>query len=232
MKSFILIMVVEEFTQEGYINKKHIMSKKRDEAHKAAWQYFFPKGNGSAMITIDPLTGKEIKWELHHVDETLKKNNKERYYEWRIEDLIMIPSSEHHRLHSIGKAYCKGKHLSKEHKEKLSKAFSGEKNPFYGKKHSDELIKQIASKNKGRHHTEEAKQKMSEARKGVKFTDEHKNKIAKALKSHTGWHHWTNGIISVCSVECPRRRVGSWYINKTSRERQSCIWKALVEQWC
>lgn len=180
----------KEFIQKGYINKKHNMT---NNARKEAWKFFFPAGNGRTMITVDPITGKDIQWVLHHVDETLKKNDIKRYKEWRIEDLVMITSTEHHIIHSNGnKNPFYGKHHTEDTKERLS----GENNPMYGKKH-----------------TAESKKKMSEARKGTKFTEEHKNKIAEALKSHVGWHHWTNGVVSVCSVECPRRWLGSRNFN-------------------
>jgi len=63
---------------------------------------------------------------------------------------------------------------STEFREKISKATSGENNPMYGKKHTNEA-KQLISLHcnnvgkcnpmYGKHHTEEAKLKMSEAAK-------------------------------------------------------------------
>ena len=52
-----------------------------------------------------------------------------------------------------------GKHLSKEHKQKLSEKLSGENNPMYGKKG-------ILSPNYGKTFTEEHKKKISESHKG------------------------------------------------------------------
>ena len=52
-----------------------------------------------------------------------------------------------------GNSYCKGKKLSEEIREKMSKNAKlkiGEKNPFFGKHHSEETIQQIKEKNKGR----------------------------------------------------------------------------------
>lgn len=146
-------------------------------------------------------------YELHHIDETLKVNDKERYYKWNIEDLIMLTSSEHHRLHATGKAYTKGYHHSEETKKKISDAMKGENNPFYGKHHTEETKEKLKGENNpmyGKQHTDESRKKMSEARKGTRFTEEHKRKIAEALKSHVGWHYWTNGVEIKCSVECPR----------------------------
>lgn len=57
--------------------------------------------------------------------------------------------------------------------ENYSKAVSGEKNPMYGKHHSEEAKKTISEKMKGenhplfgKHHSDESKKKMSEAKKG------------------------------------------------------------------
>lgn len=52
-----------------------------------------------------------------------------------------------------GKSYCKGRKLSKEHIEKIrafSKQLIGEKNPFFGKKHSEETIAYLRKINLGR----------------------------------------------------------------------------------
>lgn len=76
-----------------------------------------------------------------------------------------IMSQEH--KDKISKALT-GRKLSEETKEKLSeiaKQRTGEKNPFYGK-----------------HHSEESKLKMSESKKGKSLTEEHKQKISNAIK--------------------------------------------------
>lgn len=62
--------------------------------------------------------------------------------------------SEEHKK-KLSEAH-KGKIHSEEHKRKIGDAISGEKHPFYGK-----------------HHTEEAKQKMREGRKNVKMPKTH-----------------------------------------------------------
>ncbi len=60
----------------------------------------------------------------------------------------------------------KGKPFSEEHKTNLSaRDQSGEKNPFYGRKHSEETLKKIRESRLGKHHSEETKKKMSLAKK-------------------------------------------------------------------
>lgn len=66
------------------------------------------------------------------------------------------------------------KKLSWEHKKKISESHKGEKNPMWGKKHSEETKKKIRKYR----HTEEAKRKI----RAYKHTEEAKMKISKALK--------------------------------------------------
>ena len=101
----------------------------------------------------------------------------------------------------------KGK-FCKESKRLLSEKKSGENNPFYGKKHSEETRKKMSEAHKGKcvgknhpmygkHHTEETRQKMSEAKKGKNhpmcgkhFSEEHKQKISEAHKGkYIGENH-------------------------------------------
>lgn len=67
------------------------------------------------------------------------------------------------------------------HSEAHSQAMKGEKNPMYGRSHSEETKQKISEAAQGREHTEETKQKMSEAHKGKTFSEEHKQKIAEAM---------------------------------------------------
>ena len=87
-----------------------------------------------------------------------------------------------------------GKHLTKETREKISKANRKENNPFYGKHLTKETREKISKANRkennpfyGKHHTEEAKKKLSESHMGSKnvnygkhFSEEHKRKISES----------------------------------------------------
>jgi group I intron endonuclease len=73
-----------------------------------------------------------------------------------------------------GNSYCKGKKLSEEIREKMSKNAKlkiGEKNPFFGKKHTEEVKKEhsvrVSGLNHpmwGKKHTEETKSLIKERR--------------------------------------------------------------------
>lgn len=73
----------------------------------------------------------------------------------------------------------KGISLSEERKEKIRKDMLGSKNPFYGKKHTDETKQTISNTNLGRKRTEEFKLNMSKRFKGISKTKEHRRKIGR-----------------------------------------------------
>ena len=75
-----------------------------------------------------------------------------------------------------------GKTLPEEQKIKMRNAHLGEKNHFYGKKHSPETVEIIRNKNKGRKHTKEELDKMIKAHTGLPCPEERKIKISNSLK--------------------------------------------------
>lgn len=96
---------------------------------------------------------------LHHIDETLRHNNIERYIQWNLYDLEVMEYGEHSKLHMTGK------YFSEEHKRKISENHVG----MTGKHHSEqtkqrmsEAYNELVSRFKGKHHSEEWKKKHSE----------------------------------------------------------------------
>ena len=151
------------------------------------------------------------------------------YYNRPAEELIFLTISEHSSLHKKGKHHSLyGKHLSEEHKIKISESMkghtawnkgipvpdeqkkrqseamkgklAGEKHPFYGKHHSEETRKKLSEAHKGKKMSEESKKKMSAAKKGKHLSEEHKNKVAEA---NIGMHFFNNGEINIRAKECP-----------------------------
>ena len=59
---------------------------------------------------------------------------------------------------------------------------SGNKNAFYGKKHSYESRARMSASHKGLLHTKETRKKMSESHKGHTVTEETRRKISEAAK--------------------------------------------------
>ena len=129
-------------------------------------------------------------WHCHHRLETHTPDGERRlvdipqaelkslgmYYNRPPEELIFLTSREHH-------AFKKGK-------------YTGENNPFYGKKHSEESKRRISEARKGennpfygRKHSEESKKKNAEAHKGNTNTK--------------GTHWYNNGKINTMAKECP-----------------------------
>ena len=126
-------------------------------------------------------------WHLHHRLETHFSNGDLRpinsyiskaelialdmYYDRPANELIFMTGSDHRSLH------YKGKVLSLETKQKMSKANKG-------KTFSEEHKRKISAILKGRHITEETKRKMSEAAKAwrarnkqklINYKEEHRN---------------------------------------------------------
>ena len=108
--------------------------------HELAWKHFYPEGNGKAKPGYC----------LHHKDETLRHENPDRYNEWNPEDLVMMTSSEHGKLHHTGFVY------------------------------TEEQRQRMSIVHKGIRPSEETRQKMSKARMGMKMSDKTRNKISKA----------------------------------------------------
>ena len=127
---------------------------------KNAWIHFYPEGNGKAKPG----------YVLHHKDETLRKNDPERYNEWRIEDLEMMTMSEHFLLHH------KDTNKSEIHRLHVSQSLKGHVV-------SEETRRKLSEAGKGRTISEETRRKMSEAGK-KRMTNEERERIRRKLIGH------------------------------------------------
>ena len=128
---------------------------------KKAWEYFITTG----AIPAD----RKNEYVLHHKDTTLKANDRERYDEWRIEDLVPLTRAEHAALHSTGRE------IPEETRQKM-----GEKIAEWYATH--------VHPNQGKHLKEETRRKISEAQKGKKLTSEQRAKAIAALEEYRAEH--------------------------------------------
>lgn len=108
--------------------------------------------------------------EFAHTADDLKRLD--MYYNRPYFELIFLTRAEHQRLHR------KGMKLSEETKNKLRALNKGEKNHFYGKKHSDETKAKISTAKKGKKLSAETKALLSRQRKDKPLSE--RNKISKA----------------------------------------------------
>lgn len=120
------------------------------------------------------------------------------YYNRPAEELVFLTITEHSSLHK------KGKHHSDETRRRVSEGnkgkHAGEKNPNYGKHLSEEHKNKISAANKGKKFSGETRRKISEAKKGKKFLEETRRKISDA---HKGKHWYNNGKENKFCFECP-----------------------------
>ncbi len=110
------------------------------------------------------LTKKEI---VHHKDKNPSNNN--------IENLQIVSSLEHGRIHHLGNTYTLGRKHTKEAKLKISKG-------LLGRTFSEETKQKIRNSNKGQKRSEETRQRISEGRIGLKDTEQTKRNKSKAAK--------------------------------------------------
>ena len=115
---------------------------------------------------------------FRHSEESKKKMSKNRKGKGGLKGSLH-PLFGKHRSEDVKKKMSKahtGKILSEEHKKKMSTAVTGIKNPFFGKRHSEENLKKM----RGRKVSEESKKKMSKAHTGKILSEEHSRKISLA----------------------------------------------------
>jgi group I intron endonuclease len=96
-------------------------------------------------------------------------------------------SEEERRMRSLASPrWMLGRHLSEETKEKISQSvsvsISGDKNPFFGKRHTEESRRKMSEALTGRYPSVETLQKRSAALKGKKRTEDTKKRMSEAAK--------------------------------------------------
>lgn len=121
----------------------------------------------------------------HHTDESKYKISKASKDRW---------ADESYRQHMSD--VMKDREFSEEHCRKLSESKCGEKNPMYGKHHTEEEKEHLRQTSKA-YWTEEKRQEQSEQRKGHAVSDETRSKIGDALR---GKKHTDNQKAHILSV--------------------------------
>jgi len=157
------------------------------EQHQDVRGYFFVRINSAQFIVhcIQAHTawGYKEGFDVHHRDEN--KLNNDLY------NLEYLPHGKHASLTN------KGKVVSKETKNKISKS-------LIGNKHSEETKKKMSEAKKGRSwpKSEDWKKKMSEAKKGKPTFNK-------------GMLCWTNGVENKYALICPDE---GWWHGKTKNK--------------
>lgn len=140
-------------------------------------------GSGKWVRSIKDKTTlkKEILYYVECFDNLLLKE------EELIKQYIDDPSCMNFNNSSIGfSSGSRNPNTLPENKEKCKERVTGNKNPMYGKKPSQDTINKIRAKAIGRKPSEETRRKISEAvskgRQGIKYSMEGKQKLSKARK--------------------------------------------------
>ena len=137
---------------------------------------------------------------IYASDETIEQIAKD------YEEAMREAAEQHSKAMKGEKNPFYGRKRSEESRRKMREAKKGEKHPMYGKHHSEETKKKMREAHKGKKMSEESKKKNMEAHKGKKFSEETKKKLREAHKGNTaakGMRWFNNGEKCVRARECP-----------------------------
>jgi len=146
-------------------HKWALTNNRHDNAHlQRSWNKY---GNTSFKFSV-----------MEQVDKSNDLINREQYYIDNLDPEYNIAPK------------ANGSEHSKETKNKMSEALSGENNPMYGEKHSKKTKQKISEIQSGenhpmygKHHSKEAKEKISKAHEGKKLSEEHRRNISEAMSN-------------------------------------------------
>lgn len=149
--------------------------------------------------------------------ESIKKQT-EKFIYWS--QNIRVVDEEYRKKMSIGmKKYHKENPITEEARLNLSYKMTGEKNPFYGKKHTEETIEYLREINTGKIISQETRDKLKKSMTGKhkgehnpfygkKHSEETREKLKKAYQNRTdkleelNIPHWNTGKTRECVI-CP-----------------------------
>ncbi len=137
------------------------------------------KGGKHAPETLEKIKQSNIKAKAHLKGVPLSEEHRQKISK----GLTGLKKTEETKQ-KIAQSH-RGMITSDETKKLLSDMNTGEKNPFFGKRHSESTIKKMSDGKKGeknpfhgKHHTEASRRLMSEANKGIPNTQEQKRKMS------------------------------------------------------
>lgn len=81
---------VDELNDDKFEYNQYLIAKSQ-KCNKLAWNHFLETGDIPADSTK--------RWNLHHIDPTLKYFDLSRYCEWRIDDIMPLTAADHIKLH-------------------------------------------------------------------------------------------------------------------------------------